>query len=55
MYGTARDIHHRYLTHAAFASDGRSLVTLGSDGGLRRAYLGVSFINASPLPVLAVQ
>ncbi len=35
VYGTSHDILHRGLTDAAFSSDGRSLVTLAYDGGLR--------------------
>ena len=35
VHGTTHDIHHRNLTDAAFTGDGRSLVTLASDGGLR--------------------
>lgn len=35
VHGTSRDIHHRDMADAAFAGDGRSLVTLGHDGALR--------------------
>ena len=35
VHGTTHDIHHRSMADAAFTSDGRSLVTLASDGGLR--------------------
>jgi WD40 repeat protein len=35
VHGNTHDIHHRSMADAAFTSDGWSLVTLASDGGLR--------------------
>jgi WD40 repeat protein len=57
VYGTSHDIHHRFLADAAFTRDGRSLVTLASDGGLRvwdlvarvlRAEVGVCVAERPP-------
>jgi len=59
VHGTSHDIHHRFLADAAFTSDGRSLVTLATDGGLRvwdlvarvlRAEIGACVAEVPPDP-----